>query len=111
MARSQCRWHDVTQGVEQRKYDFIVMNPPFHEGRAAEPMLGMKFIAAAALGLKPDGELWMVANRTLPYEEVLEDAFGNWRKVTEEGGFKVLHARNPQIGARLTRERKGKWRK
>jgi hypothetical protein len=42
---------------------------------------------------------------------VLEDAFGNWRKITEEQGFKVLHARNPQIGARLTRERKGKWRK
>jgi 16S rRNA (guanine1207-N2)-methyltransferase len=111
MVRTQCRWHDVTQGVEQRKYDFIVMNPPFHEGRASEPMLGMKFIAAAAQGLKPDGELWMVANRMLPYEEVLEDGFGSWEKVTEEQGFKVLHARNPQIGARLTRERKGKWKK
>jgi 16S rRNA (guanine1207-N2)-methyltransferase len=111
MARAQCRWHDVTQGVEQRRYDFILMNPPFHEGRAAEPMLGMKFIAAAALGLKPDGELWMVANRTLPYEEVLEDAFGSWSKVSEDQGFKVLHARAPQIGSRLTRERKGKWRK
>jgi 16S rRNA (guanine1207-N2)-methyltransferase len=110
MARTQCRWHDVTQGVEQRRYDFVIMNPPFHEGRAAEPMLGMKFIAAAALALKPEGELWMVANRTLPYEEVLEEAFGSWEKVIEDQGFKVMHASRPQIGARLTRERKGKWR-
>jgi 16S rRNA (guanine1207-N2)-methyltransferase len=111
MARTQCLWHDVTQGVEQRRYDFIIMNPPFHEGRAAEPMLGMKFIAAAALALKPQGELWMVANRMLPYEEVLDEAFTSWNNVAEQDGFKVLHARAPQIGARLTRERKGKWKK
>jgi 16S rRNA (guanine1207-N2)-methyltransferase len=110
-ARAQCLWADVTQGVEQRRYDFVIMNPPFHEGRAAEPLLGMKFIAAAALALKPQGELWMVSNRHLPYEEVLEDAFGSWEKVVEEEAFKVLHARSPQIGSRLTRDRKGKWRR
>jgi 16S rRNA (guanine1207-N2)-methyltransferase len=111
MARTQCRWHDVTQGVEERRYDFVLMNPPFHEGRAAEPMLGMKFIAASALALKPQGDLWMVANRALPYEEVLDDAFGSWEKIIEVEGFKVLHAHAPQIGSRLTRERKGKWRR
>jgi 16S rRNA (guanine1207-N2)-methyltransferase len=111
MARTQCLWHDVTQGIEQRHYDFVITNPPFHEGRAAEPMLGMKFIAAAALGLKPQGELWLVANRMLPYEEVLDEVFSSWTKVIEQEGFKVLNARAPQIGARLTRERKGKWKK
>ena len=63
-------WHDVATGLPAR-YDFIVSNPPFHQGRADEPDLGRAFIAAAAAALKPGGRLWLVANRHLPYEAVL----------------------------------------
>ena len=50
----------------------MIMNPPFHQGRAAEPDLGAAFIAAAARILKPHGRLMMVANRQLPYEAALD---------------------------------------
>jgi 16S rRNA (guanine1207-N2)-methyltransferase len=90
-------WHDVTQGIGSRKYDFIVMNPPFHEGRQPDPRLGMKFIAAASAGLKPHGQLWLVANRQLPYEGVLAEAFSSHRLVIQDGNFKVLTASGPLL--------------
>jgi 16S rRNA (guanine1207-N2)-methyltransferase len=85
-------WHDVTAGVP-RRYDFIVSNPPFHaQGRADRPDIGQRFIAAAADALNPGGQLWLVANRHLPYEAVLDASFGSVRTVAQRDGFKVISA-------------------
>lgn len=84
-------WHDVTTGLPLR-YDFIVSNPPFHQGRADEPALGVGFIAAAAAALRPGGRLWLVANRHLPYEAALATGFSRVRTVREHEGFKVIEA-------------------
>ena len=84
-------WHDVAAGLP-RRYDFIVTNPPFHVGRADEPQLGRAFIAAAADALDPRGHLWLVANRHLPYESIINERFATVRTVTTERGFKVIEA-------------------
>jgi 16S rRNA (guanine1207-N2)-methyltransferase len=84
-------WHDVTAGLPHR-YDFIVTNPPFHQGRADLPELGRAFIVAAADALIAGGRLWLVANRHLPYEAVLNERFKTVRTVTTERGFKVIEA-------------------
>ncbi len=88
-------WHDVTRGVELR-YDAIVSNPPFHQGRADEPELGRAFIRAAADALHAHGMLLLVANRHLPYEAELARCFGDVRVRTERGGFKLFEAREPR---------------
>ena len=85
-------WHDVTVGVDGR-YDIIVMNPPFHLGRADAPGLGRAFIAAAARALRPGGQLWLVANRHLPYEAALAQGFATVREVAAADGFKIIAAR------------------
>ena len=85
-------WHDVARGVPGR-FDVIVMNPPFHAGRAAEPALGHAFIAAAASALAPGGRLLLVANRHLPYEAALGAGFASVRVLREADGFKVILAR------------------
>lgn len=91
--RPQYHWLDVTRGLDTKtSYDFVIMNPPFHEGRQADPLLGAKFIATAARSLRVGGHLWMVANRHLPYEQYLDEVFTEWREVIVEKGFKVLHA-------------------
>lgn len=84
-------WHDVTTGLPER-YDVVVSNPPFHQGRADEPALGLGFIAAAAAALRPGGRLWLVANRHLPYEAALSSGFAHVRTVREDAGFKVIEA-------------------
>jgi 16S rRNA (guanine1207-N2)-methyltransferase len=86
------KWHDVTSGLP-RRYDVIVTNPPFHtQNRVDRPDIGRRFIAVAAASLNPGGSLWMVANRHLPYEEVLADNFARVRKVAEKDGFKIIEA-------------------
>ena len=85
-------WHDVTAGLP-RRYDVIVSNPPFHaQGNAARPDIGRRFIAVAAEALNPGGRLWLVANRHLPYESVLDASFGSARLVAQHDGFKVVEA-------------------
>jgi 16S rRNA (guanine1207-N2)-methyltransferase len=84
-------WHDVTEGLA-RRYDVVVSNPPFHQGRADQPELGQAFIAVAADALKPRGSLWMVANRHLPYEASLKSRFSNVETRALKDGFKVFEA-------------------
>lgn len=86
-------WHDVTAGLlPERRYDFIVSNPPFHQGRADQPEIGRAFLVAAAAGLRAGGRFWLVANRHLPYEDVLRRNFRKVREVCAEQGFKVIEA-------------------
>ena len=87
-------WHDVTSGLPQR-FDAIVSNPPFHVGRADLPALGRTFIQRAAEALVDHGQLWLVANRHLPYEATLSALFGEVRACAQRDGFKVIHARKP----------------
>ncbi|MEO6799222.1 MAG: methyltransferase [Rhodanobacter sp.] len=84
-------WHDVTRGLPQR-YDAIVSNPPFHQGRADLPELGRAFITSAAEALLPGGRLLLVANRHLPYETPLGQRFQKVRTLATQDGFKVIEA-------------------
>ena len=85
-------WHDLAAEPVSERYDAIVMNPPFHTGRAAEPGLGQTLIRVAARALRPGGRLLMVANRQLPYEAVLGEAFSRVARIGDEQGFKVFDA-------------------
>jgi 16S rRNA (guanine1207-N2)-methyltransferase len=84
-------WHDVTRGLPQR-YDAIVSNPPFHLGRADLPELGRAFITTAAEALQPNGRLFIVANRHLPYEAILAARFRDVHTRAMQQGFKVIEA-------------------
>jgi len=85
-------WSDVTKGIEG-PYDFIISNPPFHQtGKADRSDVGQGFIRAAAGGLRPGGEFFMVANRHLPYEQTLGTVFANVTQLADEGGYKVIRA-------------------
>lgn len=85
-------WHDVAQGLPPAAFDLVVMNPPFHDGKAVDVELGRAFIASAAQGLAPGGRLFLVANRQLPYEESLSAAFGRQTMLVENAVYKVLAA-------------------
>jgi len=86
-------WTDLASEPMERRFDVIVMNPPFHQGRAADPGIGLAMIRAASSALRPNGRLFMVANRGLPYEQALAAGFKQSGELVRDGGFKVLWAR------------------
>lgn len=95
-ARCIFQWADARTWRPDSPVDHIITNPPFHVGRAAEPELGRAFIRSAAAILKPKGDLWLVANRQLPYEGTLQDAFKSVETHLETPSFKIFHARFPK---------------
>ncbi len=86
-------WHDIAAEEVKVKYDLIIMNPPFHEAHAAEPGLGQAFIKRAASSLVNGGRLLLVANRGLPYEDVLAAHFRSCEEICRNARYKVLQAR------------------
>ncbi|MCB2110613.1 MAG: class I SAM-dependent methyltransferase [Defluviimonas sp.] len=101
--RARFHWADATRFHAAGRFDAIVMNPPFHVARAAEPDLGQGFIRAAARLLSPAGRLFMVANRHLPYEAVLAEAFREQGEIGGDGSFKLFAARHPRGPGRARR--------
>jgi 16S rRNA (guanine1207-N2)-methyltransferase len=93
--RAHIHWGDALAWAG-RPYDAIVTNPPFHTGRAGQPELGQAFLKAAARQLKGKGQLWLVANRHLPYEAVLETCFATVTPVVVAQGYKVMTATGPR---------------
>lgn len=73
--------------------DFVVCNPPFHDGGEEDKSLGKVFINRAAEMLRPGGTLWLTANRHLPYEAVLTSAFESVEPVADKSGFKIYAAK------------------
>lgn len=92
--RASTLWADVRSLDAQQlgRLDFVVMNPPFHEGGAEDQSLGQSFIRKAAEALRPGGLCWLVANRHLPYEGVLKSAFKRVTLKAEAEGYKIYEA-------------------
>lgn len=73
-------------------FDLIVSNPPFHTGKATDYELASRLISQAPKFLRKGGEIWLVANRFLPYADFLQQAFNNFTLVAETGKFRVYKA-------------------
>ncbi len=94
--RAIFHWADATQWSAPERIESVVMNPPFHLSRAADPGIGQAFVEAASRVLAPQGNLWMVANRHLPYEQSLQARFANVFEVGGDTRFKLFHATRPK---------------
>jgi 16S rRNA (guanine1207-N2)-methyltransferase len=90
--RVEIAWDDV-RTADLGELNFVVMNPPFHDGGTEDRALGLAFIRKAAASLRKGGTCWLVANRHLPYETELGQVFTRATLKAEAGGFKVYEAR------------------
>lgn len=90
--RASFEWADARTLPTEGDLDFVVMNPPFHEGGSEDRRLGQAFVRQAAGMLRTGGVLWLVANRHLPYEAELSAAFKRFSPVADTGGYKVIEA-------------------
>lgn len=89
---TEFHWHDLVAEPVSERFDAIIMNPPFHTARAAQPDIGQAIIRRAAKALVKGGVLRMVANIALPYEKTLSQHFRGFRQIHAQNGFKVLEA-------------------
>lgn len=90
--RASVEWADVRTLAADGELNFVISNPPFHDGGAEDRRLGQAFIRKAAELLKKGGVAWIVANRHLPYETELNAAFNRVRLVADAGGYKLFEA-------------------
>lgn len=79
-----------------KKYDAAICNPPFHIGRETDISLGKSFINTISKILKKNGQLWLVANIHLPYENVIDDLFHKHETIGKNKFFKIILAGNPK---------------
>ncbi len=86
------RTSDVGAAVLGERFDVVVTNPPFHVGKLTDLDVPAQFIADAHAVLRPGGSLQLVANRTLPYERIVQECFGNLTTMHDGPRFKVLSA-------------------
>ncbi|HLZ10462.1 MAG TPA: methyltransferase, partial [Chloroflexota bacterium] len=81
---------DGIEEIEARRFDVVVTNPPFHVGKSTQLDVAVAFIHGAAAVLRRGGRIYLVANRFLPYEDPLSDAFDRVETVHRDNKFKVL---------------------
>lgn len=80
---------DCMDGFEDEKFDFIVSNPPTHQGKGVT----QKIFRQTHESLYEGGELWLVYNQNMEYEEQLEQKFSSVETIAKRSNFIVVKAR------------------
>ena len=96
LADVRVRPGDTYTAFPGERYDLIVSNPPFHQGKAVDYHMPQTLIREAPQHLLPDGRLVIVANSFLPYDTLMAERFRHVEVIAETRKFRVLEARNPR---------------
>ncbi len=76
------------------RFDLIVSNPAFHQGRGVNKSMADEIIVRAPELLTPDGRLVIVANRFLNYDKYMRKHFKQVSRIAETGKFHIIEGRN-----------------
>ncbi len=79
-------------GFKARSYDLILCNPPFHQQQTITDNIAWSMFNDAYFCLQDGGELVIVGNRHLDYQDKLTRIFGHCELVTENQKFVILRA-------------------
>lgn len=86
----ETHWLDAATGQLPSKLDWVVCNPPFHTGQHCDIELGQTIVMHACRSLKRGATLYLVANRKLPYEQILNRELRRVQILTEADGYKII---------------------
>lgn len=75
------------------RYDWIVSNPPIHQGKSESFEVLADLVAGARAHLTQRGQLWIVVQRQVPIQRWLESALDRVKMVAESSRFRVWSAR------------------
>ncbi len=74
-------------------FDAVLCNPPFHQHNTVSTDIAYTLFQQAHRALRKGGQLHLVANRHLPYQQGLKRLFGGYTLVNQNHKFVVLSAR------------------
>ena len=72
-----------------RRYDAIVSNPPIHTGKGRDYTVLTRLVEGAPARLLPKGALWLVVQRQVPVQPMLEESFDDVSIAWEDRRFRV----------------------
>lgn len=75
-----------------KRFQLIVTNPPFHSGIETDYQVTETFIQQAGQHLTERGDLYLVANRFLPYPQLLDKHLSRREDLSRSTKFSVYHA-------------------
>lgn len=73
-------------------FDHIVSNPPFHTGIRNDYSITQQFITQAHKQTRPRGSLTIVANKFLPYSEVMDALYFRSKTIVSTNKFNIYEA-------------------
>ena len=77
---------DITE-----KYDYVISNPPFHQGLKTNYQATETFLSKIKAHLMPRGKVTVVANSFLRYQTIMEQALGQTQILVKQKGFSIYH--------------------
>jgi 16S rRNA (guanine1207-N2)-methyltransferase len=83
---------DCLEAVSGKQYAVILTNPPFHTGTRVDYAVTQTIIRQSFANLERGGCLRLVANRFIPYPDLLQTVFGNSSLIAANSRFQVLEA-------------------
>jgi 16S rRNA (guanine1207-N2)-methyltransferase len=84
----EVRTGDCLDAFEDERFDFIISNPPTHQGKGVT----QKIFRQAHQVLNDGGEFWLVYNQNMQYEKQLRERFDSVEIIAEEDNFLVVKA-------------------
>lgn len=79
--------------LSSEQFNFIVCNPPFHQGFDTSSALTHRFLSDVKRVLTKDGEAWFVLNRFIKIEPLIHTLNLRSDQILQEKGFKILRIR------------------
>lgn len=76
------------------KYDFVISNPPFHQGVKTHYAATEQFLGKIKQHISPNGSITIVANSFLKYPPIMEKAIGVTKTITVTKGFAIYQCLN-----------------
>ena len=79
--------------LEQERYDLIVSNPPYHEGKVQTGRVVERLVRGAPDHLETDGSLVLVTQRRLPLAGLMASTFNTVEVLLDAGPHRVWFGR------------------
>lgn len=88
---AEVRLSDGFQQINER-FHWIISNPPFHQGKRTDYQITTNFIKTLKQHLQPAGRVLIVANRFLPWPNLLQEEFSQVTTLAQNNRFTLTLA-------------------